>query len=386
MKIKSEQFRKPLRRFPVTLSPCHLVTLSFVLFSTIATCAQAQDKPKVATFPIGGQTDANFRDRIGFAIREKLDRDGAYDPLDGPLMIDMASMATAPVSFDSSPDEVQDLAKTSDAVVLIWGDCSNVNGKDHLRLHVLDLRQKSPTPAAFESDIADGGQIRFVVEKFLVTLPGVTPFVHPSEEAVHHDPASDAMFATNPNLVVDGDFAAGAHWTALYQSEIYPLRISDLFPVEDHLAIYKVPAEGAEPAHNVLAMNMSHHAAENNGLAALSDAITIQPGVRYRLSFRYRSDGPELQCFVKGYTLGKNTAGQPADREIYRMQVPPAGATGGKWKTLETDLEPQNPGFPVQRLRVDLYIYLSPGKAMFDDVELKAVGRFDAPAATQPSK
>jgi hypothetical protein len=368
-----------------TPSPRHPVTPSSLILLLIATTALAQDKPKVATFPLGGEADVNFRDSIGFAIREKLNRDGAYEALDGPMMIDMASMATEPVNFNSSIDEVQDLAKSTEAVLLIWGDCSTTNGKNHLRLHTLDLRHKDAPPTDFEADLTDGSAIRDVVEKFLAALPGVKPFVRPNEEAVHHDPASDSLFATNPNLVVNGNFAEAGHWTGIYQSDEYPLAISDQLPTRDRIEIYRLPADGAEAAHNVIAMQMSTHAAQNNGLAALSDPIPIQPGVRYRLSFRYRSDGPNLQVFVKGYMSGQNIANQPADVEDYRLQIPPSGGTGGKWKTVEADLEPRNPKSPVQRLRVDLFIYHDMGLAMFSDVQLKAVGQFDLQPATAPA-
>lgn len=361
--------------------------IACVCWLMMAAAAPGQDapaKPKAALFPLGGDSPAALRDRIGFAIREKLDRDGAYEPLDGPMMQDMASMATQPVSFDSADSEIEDMARDSGAVVLMWGDCSPAGGKDHLRLKTLDLRAKTPEAVVFEADIADGGQIRDVVEKFLVRLPGVKPFVRPNEEAVHHDRESDRLFAINPNLLVNGDFAVSGHWTALHLQDTYPVTISDNLPEEDRMVIFRLAAEGGAPARNVLAMEMDHNLAENNGLGALSDAIGISPGVRYRLSFQYRSDGPHLQCFVKGYTLGREIAGQAADREVYRLQVPPGGATGNKWQTVEADVNPRNPDFPVQRLRVDLFIYLDPGTVMFADVKLKAVGHMDGQAATGP--
>ena len=132
--------------------------------------------------------------------------------------------------------------------------------------------------------------------------------------------------------------------------------------------------DGHGGIHNVLAMNLSKGVAESNGLACLSDAIPIQAGMRYRLSFKYRSDGPTLHVFVKGYTTGKDIAGQPAEREDYRRQVPPSGTTDGQWKTVVCDLTPANPNFPVEHLPVDLYAYLSPGVVMFDDVQLKSIG------------
>ena len=47
--------------------------------------------------------------------------------------------------------------------------------------------------------------------------------------------------------------------------------------------------------NNVLVMNLSKECAENNGMACLSAPIKIEPNTRYRLSFRYQSDGPKLR-------------------------------------------------------------------------------------------
>jgi hypothetical protein len=216
--------------------------------------------------------------------------------------------------------------------------------------------------------------MRFVTEAILQTLPGIGPFEHPNETAVVNDPQSQQLWAKNPNLVVNGNFAEPGHWDGIYESEKYPVEISDEPPAVDKINIYRLPADGPDKAHNVLAMRLSKDDAENNGLACLSDAISIQPATRYRISFRYKSDGPTLHVFVKGYTLAKNIAHKMVPREAYRRQVPPSGATGGKWTTVVCDLNPQNVGFPVQELRIDLYAYLYPGVVMFDDVVLKAVG------------
>ena len=352
-----------------------------VVWLTLLCCLGA-DKPIVAVFPLGGTSDQALRDRIGFSIRAKLDRDGTYSPLDGFAMKDMASAAKDPLSADTSPDAIKDLATDSGAVVLIWGDCSPAAGGqgDSLRLRVLDLRSSPVKVGSYDKPIADPEQVRFVVEKFLQTLPGIAPFEHPNENPVQHDPASDAEFRRNPNLVVDGDFTSAGHWDALLAADKYPVQISDQLPDEDKVCIYQMPVGNGK--HNVLAMNLSRGTAESYGVACLSEPIEIEPGIKYRVHFRYRSDGPSLHVFVKGYTRGKDIAGNPADLEIYRLQVPPSGATNGQWQTVEADLNPssaatvlsQAENRTVQRLRVDLYAYLKPGTVFFDDVELKSVG------------
>jgi len=335
------------------------------------TCAAEPSKPIVAVFPLGGTSAKELRDRLGFSMRTKLDRDGKYVPLDGPAMLDMADESKTPITFDTSATSIESLANGSGAVVLVWGEVVPNHGKDLLRLRMLDLRVNETTINEYEAEISDPTDVRFVVEKFLATLPGVSPFEHPDELAVHHAPASDALFRTNPNLVIDGDFASPGHWEALFGLEKYGAELSDLLPLENKVIIYR------QSAGNALTMKMTKKCAETVGLACLSDAISIQPRVRYRLGFRYLSDGPVTHVFVKGYALGRSIAGEPEDREVYRLQVPPGEATGDQWQTVEADVNPRSPAAVVQRLRMDLYAYLKPGTIRFSDVTLKAVGRED---------
>ncbi len=347
--------------------------IAIILGWILGTAAWAEaEKPKVAVFPLGGDAPSDQREKVGFSLRAKLDRDGHYEPIDGPAMIDLAG--DKPIDFKTDLKTVQDLGKDADPTVFIWGELDAAGGGTKLRVKTFDLNQPDPLPHEFEKSIAQPTDLRFAVEEILQTLDGVKPFEHPSEESVSNDPALAALFAKNPNLVVNGNFSEGKNWAALLGPDVYPPPVEDSLPEEDKVNIYRMP-DGKGNTENVLAMNLSKNVAENNGLACLSDAISIQPGMRYRITFKYRSDGPRLHVFVKGYTTGKDIAGNAAEREVYRRQVPPSDATDGQWKTVVCDMTPANPNFPVEHLRVDLYAYLSPGVVMFDDVELKAIGK-----------
>jgi len=351
-----------------------VVLLSVVL--VFFPCAYAADKPKVAVFPLAGSASAELRDRCGFALRAKLNRDGAYEAISGPEMADIAASSQAPIDVNTSADIVKKLAADSGAAILIWGQTDAAGDKQIIRLKILDLRQKDVRPREIQKTIDDPTDFRFVTEQILETIPGVKPFEHPSETPVTLDAKSLELWAKNPNLVVDGDFAAAGHWTALYQSEKYSVEISDKLPETDKVNIYRLPESSAPGhSHNALAMRLSEDAAESNGLACISDFIPIVPHTRYRLRFRYQSDGPSLHVFVKGYTRAPNIKGEIVEREIYRRQVPRSGATGGKWAEVIDDLNPQRPGFDIDGLRIDLYVYLSKGTVLFDDVQLKAVGK-----------
>ena len=129
-------------------------SVSFLIFliccGTLAQVARAQDtqKPKVAVLPLGGSADPAMRDKVGFSLRAKLDREGTYEPIDGPSMKDLVASREAPITFDTKLDEVKTLAQDADATVLIWGELDDKT----LRLHVYDSR----TPTAPPSSVGPG--------------------------------------------------------------------------------------------------------------------------------------------------------------------------------------------------------------------------------------
>jgi hypothetical protein len=185
--------------------------------------------------------------------------------------------------------------------------------------------------------------LRFAVEDILEKINGIDKFGHPIEDAVQNDSASLQAWAHNPNLMVNGDFAKEESWRALLRSEVYQPTFSDALPDTDKVVIYTLPQTKKDaPAHHVLAMKLSTDVAESNGLACLSAPIDITPDVRYRLQFKYKSDGPSLHVFVKGYIQKKDISGQLANLQSYECQVPPSGKTGGEWKMVICDINPQN--------------------------------------------
>ncbi len=332
-------------------------------------------KPKIAFFPLGGTAKEDLRDKCGFALRTKLDRAGTYDVIDGPKMKDVAEQASDAITAATKPDQVKELGKLVDADVLVWGDLTNKPEGAIMKIKVLDLREGAAArPHELSKIIKEPTDLRFVTEEILQTLPGVATFEHPIETAVWNDATAEKMWKQYPNLVRNGDFSQPGHWKGIYMAEYYDVPISDKLPDVDKVVIYKMP-DGKGGTKNVLAMNLSRDCAENNGMACLSDSIEVAPDERYRISFRYKSDGPMLHVFIKGYTMFDNIKGEKVPREIYRRQVPPTGATNGQWVTIVNDLNPQHIAFPVQTLKIDLYAYLTPGVVMFDDVILKPVGK-----------
>lgn len=377
----AEPFRRLSHRAGAVSFAC--IAVLSVLAAVVAVAAdEAPRRPRLAVFPLAGSADPDLRQRCGFSLRAKLGRDGAYEPIDGPAMADLAANAAAPITFDTPAETVQGLAAPEHPTVLIWGEINALQGKTgRLRIQILDLRDQPRHVRSIERDIDQPTDLRFVVENILTTLPGVKPFTHPQEQAVQHDAQSDAAWAKNPDLLVDGDFSQEDHWQPLDMPGQTELRFDVVPPATaDHAVIMQSGA-----AAGVLTMNLSAEAADADGVACVSEAIAIDPAARYRLQFQFKSDGPDQRVFVNGFTAGRGLSGQSELREVYRRQVPSSGATGGKWATIECDVTPHNAEFPVQYVKIELAIFRHPGTAMFRDVQFKAVGRQVA-ATTQSAQ
>lgn len=343
------------------------VVLGWAGIVAVAAGDEASGKPKVAIFPLAGDATEDLRAKVGFSLRSKLDREGPYEVLDGYTMNDLVAGKEA-VTFAADLDRVKKLAETVDAEIFIWGELTNTPAGAELRIRIFDLMQLDPAPHQIKRVIARPTDLRFVSEQVLEALPDVRKFKHPTEQAVQRDATAEQLWESNPNLVANPGFEEDGKWDFIYRAIRRPAASSPGLPIPDDAVITEIDG------NRVLVMRMSREAAESNGLAVLSDPIPIEPDTRYRLSFRYKSDAPRLHIFVKGYTMDENIKGEPAEREIYRRQVPPTAGTDGKWVTIVDELNPQHVAFPVQHLRIDLYVYLSPGLVMFDDITLKAVG------------
>ena len=357
-----------------------LTPLIIVLGFVICGISRADDdtKPKAAVFPLSGNTTQDQKDKVGFSLRTKIDRDGHFEPIDGPTMAELAGGAgDKPIDLSATPEALIALSKSESPVILVWGELNKNGAGFDLKVKICDLRQKDHKPVEIDKaiDQQKPTDLRFAVEGILQNINGIDKFSHPVEDAVQNDPKSLQAWAANPNLVVDGDFAKTGSWTGLLRSEKYDVPMGDELPDTDKVVIFKLPdaKKGAGP-HHVLAMKLSKDVAESNGLACLSAPIDITPDMRYRLQFKYKSDGPTLHVFVKGYIKKKDISGELADLQSYECQVPPSGKTGDQWKTVICDINPQNVSGAPKFLKIDLYAYLSPGTVMFDDVQLKMVG------------
>src|SRR5438309_12051592 len=78
--------------------------------------------PRIAFFPLWGDAKADLRERAGFSLRQKLDRTGLYDVIDGPKMLEVAAEAKDTITAATTADAINELGKIADATILVSGD------------------------------------------------------------------------------------------------------------------------------------------------------------------------------------------------------------------------------------------------------------------------
>ena len=206
----------------------------------------------------------------------------------------------------------------------------------------------------------------------------------------------EASFAKAPNLVPDPGFESAAtdatktatQWQVLLHADHYapPLITADQAKMLDRDRVAVVPKSaagvgggGAKSDGYCLMMRMSKDIAEANGLACESIWVPVDQGKKYRFSVQYHSTGPTARLFLKGFAFKPDQFGDKNDleavrREYYRTN--PAGKANAGWDTIDMDFTPQTqkPTDPkIEWMRVDLYIYLTPGDVFFDDAVIKKI-------------
>ncbi len=332
-------------------------TFAVVMLVVQSLALAAEPKPRVAVFPLGGDASEKERERAAFAIRAKLDRQGVYEAIDGITMLECVP-AGKKVDFLTSIDEVIEWSKDEKPDLIIWGQYST-----QIKLNVLDVRNSKLKAVEFSHDVGHATDVRFAVEALVETLPGSKGHEHMTEEAVVRDPIAEKMWREGPNLFAEGTFDQAGGWRGILAGDKYPPQVVERAPKPDEVIIRKTDG------NQVLSMHLTRPTAEGYGLACLGGKIPIEPKMRYRIRFRYKSDGPVSRPFIKGYFIHNGE-----EREIYRRQIPPAGATNGQWVEVVDELNPQHTTFQVEYLRVDFYAYLQPGVIEYDDVVIKTVG------------
>ncbi len=206
--------------------------------------ANAPAKPKAAVFPLGGNASAALKDHVQFAFRAKLDRQGTYEPIDGPTMADL--VGDKAITLATTPETLKGFVDEQKPVVYIWGELDEQGSKWTLKVNVLDYREKNAKPHEIVKVVNEETEMRFAIENVLETIKGIDAFEHPLETSVWDDAESKKLWEKNPNLVPNPKFVEPNMWTVLYMAEKYPAPITDKLPAVDKVCILKVPYEAGK--------------------------------------------------------------------------------------------------------------------------------------------
>lgn len=341
--------------------------------------------------------DESYGQRVAIAIGAKWATVAGYEVVDQLSVAEaMEKLKIAP-SAETPEAALHRLAETLGVQYIVYGSASGPGPSKRLIVKEMDARTGIPIlNKTYKLDYWT--DLRFVLEDVVSAATGAT-FTHPSETLAILDPASTAAWENGPNLVNNPRFQDGAdgrltHWEALIQDKRYgpPWTDKPIAPIQEDVTKMVLWSPAPDDAKaKVLQFAMPESIAGLNGLACFGDWIYAQPGARYRMAVTYRSDGPTMLNFIKGYALIDAGDGLGLRRrEVYRRQFPKLGDTGGQWKTAVVDFVPSvlPPGrsgrvpYELKWIRVELYGYWPKGRMYIKDVMLKLV---EPGAATRPA-
>jgi len=315
-------------------------------------------------FPIASD-EPGLGDQVGLMIRSKARRLGAvvYDPASVA-----ETLAGQSVTLDTPAERVAELARDRfGADVAVVGRVSGA-GPYEVRLRIVYPGRPADARTVEKALLCAYHQvIPLEVARAVYDLLGLAAPPDPWRQLAN-DPDIQRRWREGPNLAANGGFetpSAAGDGPAGWQS------------VEKEMAWTDHP----DGPGKVILYRMGKATAVSYGLDFYSDWIPIEPGAVYRFSCRYKTLGPTVKIFLKGYHEFPPEEGFPAQRrETYRRQVHPSGGPG-EWQTVEADFVPSStrPEHAPAFLKVDLYAYWPAGVVYWDDVVLKKVR--DAPPA-----
>ena len=319
--------------------------------------------------PIPGE-EAGLGDQVRLMLINKAKRLRAvvYDPGSAAEVLGPGDAA----SVDTPPEKLAALGRDKFKADLVVA--GSVKGKGPYAVRLVAVRTRTGRPLVLDKTYSCGyhqviplEMAKAVYEIFGMRIPD-DPL-----RMLREDPQIERRWREGPNLVRNGGFevpnAAGngpADWQAVENQMFWALN--------------------PDGPGKVIKYDMDEATAGSYGLDFYSDWIAIQPGATYRFSCRYKSLGPTVKIFLKGYHEFPPQEGFPADRrETYRRQVHPGGEKG-QWNSVVADFIPEatRPDQQPTFLKVDLYAYWPKGVIYWDDIVLKQV-RDAPPAAANPA-
>lgn len=114
--------------------------------------------------------------------------------------------------------------------------------------------------------------------------------------------------------------------------------------------------------------------AETYGLSLYSDAVPVEPGKAYKVSFDYFSEkGTAGKVWFRGYGLLGDK-----QRRLYEGIVECAGK--GSWRRFSGTFHPTKHKPGVTEFKVMLFVYYPPGVCWFDNVTVEKMDETPLPA------
>ena len=379
-----------------------LFAITFLASSSRAEPTSQPHKTTLAVLPFfaASEKDKPLAEKMRFAVSQKMSNDAnggnQFDRLDNVQVEQLISALQLPwetYTPDTLPsdDDAQKLLSTLNVDKTIMGWVKNRT----LTLRLYD--GQTLTKTASIQIPSDKESPKAAVEKILTELTGVSFAQLRLVEADHSNPTIEKRFAERPNLVADPGFELAAttpdhlavNWHKILAAEDKPVPLitadaAKSLPEDSVAIVPKSVAGDPKDSHGYcLMMRMSQNIAENNGLACISTWIPVDNNKKYRFAVRYLSKGPTARLFLKGFGYQPDQYGGGAQkndpeatrRQYYEAEVLPR-KKNTSWQTIDMDITPSplKPTYPkIEWMRLDLYIYLTPGIIFFDDVTLKKI-------------
>ncbi len=366
--------RPPRPRLPALVL---LFRFAVAILSAIAmvppVAASPPSLPQKFVVPFDFQStfdDGRYGKKLGEAIWKALSREKHF--LIPESMLDVRDYCSAhhfrPTPLTELKTVEHAVRQGFDGQIAIWGSVERAPGADRdiydLTIKCYDFSHSPPKKlydtSARTKAVSDIPHLH--VRQLLAAL-SPPPGHLPKTKAIAQEPPS-------ANLV-SGDFEQGAAgvptgWDQTAGQQREPLG-----------NMVQWTAEQGNAKNRLIRFTLDRATAENEGLMYYSDFFPLEDGVTYQFQCRWRSDGPHVKVFIKGYA---HISESGARREVYRSQQNLKGPDG-QWNTHTETFTPRHGKYKPQWARIMLYTYLKPGKVEFDDIVVKQLAASNEPPA-----
>ena len=378
----------------------HSILLIPVCLVCLAATASAAEEKVVIPFDFVSKfDDGRYGQKVGELIWKKLDRLQGFEiPKTMLDTRDFCKRHNLHPSPELPLEKMQQIVRDDFAAHIgIFGSVERVPGHEwdvyQLVIKCVDFSGGTPR-IIYRCDARTKvvSEIPHVyVKQMLDALYGRTPPRPPPVDLL-----AEKNWKKNPNLVA-GDFERGAggvpvgwdaHWEAgeVSQRERLGRTVQWL-------------TEAGNPTNHMIRFTLHKSLGDTTGVAYYGDFFPVDENARYRFQCRWRSTGPAVKVFVKGYAeqrdehaaypargikesqssrKGAVAAGGPGyvRRQVYRSQQDLKGPKN-TWNTHTQDFTPKHSKVAPRWGRVMLYAYVGAGVVEFDDVVVKQIGRYN---------